>query len=432
MAPRTLLVLPLAVALAGCQRPAVASPPPVEAAAPIAAAAAPIAAAAAPTVVADGAVDSGLAGRQATPKETAPHPHGHVAEPLALCPEGPGTALVRARAHFDKGEFGLALSCSARACADQPDSAEAHAERGQDLAALDRLDEASLAFQHALALSPDQPDALLGACDLFLTRMTPTREHDQIALIYAERGLAWARKEKASDQLAAFALEAAMAHNDLGEPAQAVERADEALKGKPDRSTEEDATYEKASALYELCRFDEAQVLFKKLLTSPAKEAFAHYQLGLLLERKGEQAEADKEIARAQKLEPERFPPEVPTTQADFKAMLDRQLAALPADMRKDIAGVPITAVDLPPLDDLVLTDPPLSPTILGIFRGPPLDEACGAEKPCRSISLFRKNLARVTHDRAELEEQVKVTLLHEIGHLRGEDDAELASRGLE
>ena len=416
MALRTLLVLPLAVALAGCQKPAAAPPAPPVAAAPLA-----------PTDP-----DSGPAGRQAAPKETAPHAHGPVAEPLALCPEGPGTALAKARAHFEKGEFGLALSCSARACADQPDSAEAHAERGQDLAALDRLDEAALAFQHALALAPDQPDALLGSCDLFLTRLTPTREHDQIALIYAERGLAWARKEKAPDQLAAFALEAAMAHNDLGEPAQAVERADEALKAKPDKSTEEDATYEKASALYELCRFDEAQGLFKKLLASPGKEAFAHYQLGLLLERKGEQAEADKEIAKAQQLEPERFPPEVPSTRADFKAMLDRQLAALPADMRKDVAGVPITAVDLPPLDDLVLTDPPLSPTILGIFRGPPLDEACGDEKPCRSISLFRKNLARVTHDRAELEEQVRVTLLHEIGHLRGEDDAELASRGLE
>jgi predicted Zn-dependent protease with MMP-like domain len=31
-----------------------------------------------------------------------------------------------------------------------------------------------------------------------------------------------------------------------------------------------------------------------------------------------------------------------------------------------------------------------------------------------------------------ELLAQIRVTLLHEIGHLRGEDDDELAARGLE
>jgi predicted Zn-dependent protease with MMP-like domain len=33
---------------------------------------------------------------------------------------------------------------------------------------------------------------------------------------------------------------------------------------------------------------------------------------------------------------------------------------------------------------------------------------------------------------REELLEQIQVTLLHEVGHLRGEDDEELAARGLE
>ena len=45
---------------------------------------------------------------------------------------------------------------------------------------------------------------------------------------------------------------------------------------------------------------------------------------------------------------------------------------------------------------------------------------------------LYRKNLARAVTSREELVEQIRVTLLHEIGHLRGEDDLELAARGLE
>ncbi len=51
---------------------------------------------------------------------------------------------------------------------------------------------------------------------------------------------------------------------------------------------------------------------------------------------------------------------------------------------------------------------------------------------PCRSVVLYRKNLARAVKTKDELLEQIRVTLLHEIGHLRGEDDFELAARGLE
>jgi predicted Zn-dependent protease with MMP-like domain len=47
-------------------------------------------------------------------------------------------------------------------------------------------------------------------------------------------------------------------------------------------------------------------------------------------------------------------------------------------------------------------------------------------------VSLYRRNLVRTVRTRKELLEQIRVTLLHEVGHLRGEDDVELAARGLE
>jgi predicted Zn-dependent protease with MMP-like domain len=47
-------------------------------------------------------------------------------------------------------------------------------------------------------------------------------------------------------------------------------------------------------------------------------------------------------------------------------------------------------------------------------------------------VVVYRKNLGRAVNSRDELLEQIRVTLLHEIGHLRGEDDLELAARGLE
>jgi predicted Zn-dependent protease with MMP-like domain len=45
---------------------------------------------------------------------------------------------------------------------------------------------------------------------------------------------------------------------------------------------------------------------------------------------------------------------------------------------------------------------------------------------------LYRKNLARAVKSRAELDHQIRRTLIHEIGHLQGLDEDELRRRGLE
>jgi predicted Zn-dependent protease with MMP-like domain len=47
-------------------------------------------------------------------------------------------------------------------------------------------------------------------------------------------------------------------------------------------------------------------------------------------------------------------------------------------------------------------------------------------------VVLYRRNLARAVRTPEEMRRQIQVTLLHEVGHLRGEDDEELAARGLE
>lgn len=412
-------LLSLALVLCACRRPATA---------PAAALPASIAAVAPP--VAPLAVEP-KASRAVPPKDESTTARRRPApeKPLELCPAT--DALAAARAFYDEEKFEQALACSARACADSPDAADAHSERAADLVALGRYPDAQLAFARALALDPDHLDALLGAADLYVTRLSGSRDNDELALVYAERGLKNARRGKQPELVGSFALEGAMALNDLGRPAEALERAEEAQKhGAP----ADDAAYEKASALYELCRFDEARVLFSRLVQVKEKEAYARYHLGLIAERKGDPATAARELAAARALDPAGFPSEVPITAAEFEAMVQRQIHALPPDMQRDLATLPLQLQDLPDLEDLTANEPPLSPAILGLFRGPSLHERCdGAEPgPCRSIVLYRKNLARVTRDLPDLEDQVRVTLLHELGHLRGEDDLQLAARGLE
>lgn len=353
--------------------------------------------------------------------------------PLAVCEAKNRLPIDAARDYFDHQQFEKALSCAAQAAALAPNDVLAHTERANALAGLEKFDDAKLAFSRALAIDPDSLEALAGAAHLYAVQLPSSRETDELGSLYAERGFDLAQGQHDAEFSIYFARLSAMAFNDVGQPADALERASWVLERKAD---DPEALYEQAVALFELCRFDEAEPAFQKLVADKERSAFAHHHLGLLLERQGKQSQADEHFATAHGLDAEAFPTAVILPREEFQAELDHALASLPEDMRRDLKGVPVAMEDLPALDDLTANDPPLSPTILGLFRGPALQEACEVPdakgEPCRSIVVYRNNLGRAVKTREELVEQIRVTLLHELGHLRGEDDGELAARGLE
>ncbi len=368
---------------------------------------------------------------RAEPSVTAPH------VPMAVCEAKGKLPLDAARDYSDHQQYELALSCAAQASALFPNDVLAHTERANALAALGRDEEARQAYARALALDPDSLDALLGAAHFYAVKLPSSRENDELGSLYAERGLETARTANETDTAVQFGRLSAMAFNDLGQAADALDRAEWVLKKQP---KDPEGGYERAVALFELCRFAEARSAFSSQLDDPERRAHAHHHLGLLLERDGKQKEADAHFSKAHAESPEDFPPPVLLSVDEFQAEVNKAIAGLPSDMRKDLTGVPVEAEDLPRAEDLTSGDPPLSPTILGLFRGPPLAEACdppeppvkGKPPPCRSVAIYRKNLARAVKTKEELIEQIRVTLLHEVGHLRGEDDFELAARGLE
>jgi tetratricopeptide (TPR) repeat protein len=367
-----------------------------------------------------------------TPTAPVHHPsRPALVEPLAVCDARGASPLTAARNAYEDEDWKRALSCAAEAAARSPDDPAAHSERAAALSALGRIDEARLAYARALALDPDHLDALLGAAHLYGVSLPSTRENDELAFLYSERGRQLAADGDDEELTAQFALLSAMAANDLGEATLALERAEEAgsvLEG------DADVAYERAVALFELCRFDAARAAFLALRADSEHGAHAFQHLGLLLEREQKWTEAEASFKKARELSPEDFPPPVLLSESGFREAVARLAKGLPKDMQKDLLGVPVTTEEIPRDDDLRDGEPPLSPTILGLFRGPSLSEPCPADAkgPCRSVVLYRRNLARAVTTQDELLEQIRVTLLHEVGHLRGEDDMELAARGLE
>jgi Flp pilus assembly protein TadD/predicted Zn-dependent protease with MMP-like domain len=331
-------------------------------------------------------------------------------------------------------QFGAAWTCADRAADLVPTSVEAHHLRGAALAALGRDDEAQVAYSLALALDPDDPETLRAVADFYINgKGDRGRDALRLGLELAQRGSrrVQARRRRNPPLAADLALLEGQALNDLGRSDEALGRIDVALRLAPGRG---DALHEKGVALFDLSRFAEAKVALTRAVVLQSEDAYSHQMLGLTLEQLGEGVAADKELARALELAPTELTAPVLISEAEFRKEVDAVIDELPADRRAHVRSIEVQIVDLPDPADLAAVKPPFPPTILGLYRGPvgkthvaPMPEG---ESP--SIVLYRKNLARAVKTRAELSEQIRDTLLHEIGHLEGLDEDDLRRRGME
>jgi tetratricopeptide (TPR) repeat protein len=386
--------------------------------------------------------------------------------------DAPVAALLdRTAEMFDASDYEGALACAEEAARQAPRSVEAHHNRAVALLHLERLDDARDALALALALSPEDPETLEAAADLNINQLPPSADRSQIGLEYARRGSRHVPHHD-SERAGRLALLEGQALVDLGRALEGLHRIDAALAAQPKLTA---AQYERGVALFELCRFAEARRMFEKVLATTPDHGHALYHLGLIDERSGDESAAAQRLAEATVRDPKAFPPPPAISAAEFAEHLRRAMANLPADVAADLAGIDVQAAEIPALDDLTAEKPPLSPTILGLFRGLPLDwkaeagpltqagragqsgrgkksrrplsseatpggqpaptsatDAARCAVPDRAIVLYRRNLLRTVGDAAELDRAITRTLLHEVGHLRGEDDGSLRDRGLE
>ena len=104
-----------------------------------------------------------------------------------------------------------------------------------------------------------------------------------------------------------------------------------------------------------------------------------------------------------------------------FEDRVARVIAALPADLRDAIRNVEITVEDEDPDD----------PDLFGLYEGVPLTERgdWAGSLPDR-IRIFRLPLVESFPDPADLEEEIRVTVLHELAHYFGIDEDRLDELG--
>ena len=114
----------------------------------------------------------------------------------------------------------------------------------------------------------------------------------------------------------------------------------------------------------------------------------------------------------------------------EFDRLVETALAELPTRFREHIANVVIAIEDRPSAKLCELHDVP--DDLLGFYEGVPVTEATHFEAPTEldRIYLFRNNLQEMCESRAELIDEIRVTLLHEIGHHFGLDEDRLEELG--
>ncbi|MGY2701515.1 MULTISPECIES: metallopeptidase family protein [unclassified Nocardioides] len=107
----------------------------------------------------------------------------------------------------------------------------------------------------------------------------------------------------------------------------------------------------------------------------------------------------------------------------DFDALVDRALDGIPDEIARLVRNVVVLVEDDAPDDD---------PDLLGLYDGIALTERWGdplMELPDR-IFVFRNNLLDMCGSVEELEEEVRITVVHEIAHHFGIDDDRLHDLG--
>jgi predicted Zn-dependent protease with MMP-like domain len=119
-----------------------------------------------------------------------------------------------------------------------------------------------------------------------------------------------------------------------------------------------------------------------------------------------------------------------------FVTLVEEVLDALPAEFRKKIHNLTVVVEDQPPKRSSRKTrgsaqkpgSERTDSVVLGIFQGVPatkrsvFDLSAGPDR----IVLYQKNIEAVCSNEAQIRHEVRQTVLHELGHYFGLDEAQL------
>jgi predicted Zn-dependent protease with MMP-like domain len=123
----------------------------------------------------------------------------------------------------------------------------------------------------------------------------------------------------------------------------------------------------------------------------------------------------------------------IPPSDVDFDQAVEQALADIPDEFRPYLENVLVEVRDRP--DPGLLREYDVPDDLLGLYVGVPLEDKGPDRAPTPMpdrVLIFRENLCQMCESRDELIDEIRITVLHEIGHHFGLDEDRLEELGYE
>jgi predicted Zn-dependent protease with MMP-like domain len=157
----------------------------------------------------------------------------------------------------------------------------------------------------------------------------------------------------------------------------------------------------------------------------------AHYEAGVAYEELGNEVERRREFLEVLRLDS--LSEQAPFAECDTIICdeVESTLAELPSHLNERLGSV---AILVEPRPSRAAVQDGVDPRLLGLFEGATSEELSGPDAPlvATRIQIFSHNLASAFEDEASLRDEVRITVLHEVGHFFGLEEEDLERLGLD
>ena len=115
-----------------------------------------------------------------------------------------------------------------------------------------------------------------------------------------------------------------------------------------------------------------------------------------------------------------------------FENAVEKALETIPRAFRDQLNNMTIAVEDRPSRELQRELEVPPGETLFGVFTGIPLTERSATEPPLYPdvILIFREPLMDACDSREELEEEIAITVIHEVAHYLGLSEERLEELG--
>jgi predicted Zn-dependent protease with MMP-like domain len=121
-------------------------------------------------------------------------------------------------------------------------------------------------------------------------------------------------------------------------------------------------------------------------------------------------------------------------SRAEFERLVAQAMQSLPRKFLTRLKNVEVVVEDEPTDDDLELAEIEAGGTLLGLYQGVPQTDRgtwYGNMLPDR-IVIYQRPIEASARDRRDIRKEIRITLMHEIGHHFGLGEDNLSEAGYE